>query len=489
LKSNIASGFSYKWITKEPIKLSIEKTRLILLFLALNYLIVFLDVTIAHAADAFSPVYEWIPVLFCPLATIAAILVLFKPKPGIINTLHMGLNLLGICIGVLGFIFHFMGVIGGNSFSLTKLVGGNPVFAPLAFIALGIIGAIAGMDDRPRLKRYGLTQKTRWLLMATGFWFFATALVAFFDHASTQFGNFYTWFPVYIGFFAASVVFLQAFSSLDKMTSRLFAITVVLSMLIGLLGFILHLSADLSGGFSWRRVFYGAPGLAPLLFCDLAIWGGLVYLDPIVSADKEEPLQGGQYGGLIHFGRKTGIVILVVGLILGLLGGKYFFTPTNPNQPSRGGSVGWVPPGQLDSDYMFASGGQAGTLVAWGIPSMRTIKTIPVFTPDPKTGFGYTPETKQMLGDKTWGDVHHPTMSQTQGTYDGKFVWVNDKANNRIGQVDLRTFTTTQILDIPNLVGAHPLSTDPDSKYLFTASEFSVPVVNGKIISMELPLL
>ncbi|CAA7600062.1 cytochrome-c oxidase [Acididesulfobacillus acetoxydans] len=175
-------------------------------------------------------------------------------------------------------------------------------------------------------------------------------------------------------------------------------------------------------------------------------------------------------------------IMLIIGLIVGVAGGKLTFDSASQVQTNSvvSSNEGWVPPGQLDQAYMFASGGQSGNMVVFGIPSMRILKTIPVFDPFPDTGYGFTPATKKMLGKYTWGDAHHPVMSQTKGTYDGQFVWVNDKANDRIGQVDLRTFTTTQILNVPNLMGLHSLSTDPESKYLFTASEFSAPVANGK---------
>ena len=51
-----------------------------------------------------------------------------------------------------------------------------------------------------------------------------------------------------------------------------------------------------------------------------------------------------------------------------------------------------------------------------------------------------------MLGDFTWGDVHHPGLSQTDGKYDGRWLFVNDNANNRVARIDLRDFKTKQIL-------------------------------------------
>ncbi|MDP4127784.1 MAG: Sec-dependent nitrous-oxide reductase [Bacillota bacterium] len=173
-------------------------------------------------------------------------------------------------------------------------------------------------------------------------------------------------------------------------------------------------------------------------------------------------------------------IILIIGLLIGLVGCNAK-TPTNTtNQAAAGTPAAWVAPGQLDTHYMFASGGQSGNLIVWGIPSMRILRQIPVYNVYAPTGFGFTPETKKMLGDKTWGDVHHPIASQTQGAYDGKFIWVNDKANSRVAQVDLNRFETTQILDIPNMVGFHCLTTDPESKYLFCATEFSLPIAEGQ---------
>ncbi|MCL6517039.1 MAG: Sec-dependent nitrous-oxide reductase [Alicyclobacillus sp.] len=190
---------------------------------------------------------------------------------------------------------------------------------------------------------------------------------------------------------------------------------------------------------------------------------------------------------------KVTAIVAVIAALLGLVVGKFLWGASNPAtptaaQPTTLSSTDAVAPGQLDSYYAFLSGGQSGDVYVYGVPSMRLIKTIPVFTPDPRSGYGFTPDTKAMLGGYTWGDDHHPVMSQTNGTYDGRWLFVNDKANNRVGEVDLKTFETKQILNLPNEIGTHSLTITPDSKYLFTASEYSAPLNNGPAQGNYAPL-
>ena len=292
MKSFISGHFSYQWLTKKPLTISIPKTQLVLFYLSINYLIVFLDVFIAHALNRFFPSFEWVPIIFSPIAALSAILLLLRPKPGRAKLFNMLISFIGVVIGILGFGFHLQGASAGDVISFAGLTSGNPVFAPLAFVALGSIGILTTLDDRPALRNYNLTQKTRWLLLATAFWFFATALVAYFDHAQTGFRNIYTLIPFYVGIFAALILFLQAYSRPDPGLSILLGITMLLSLIVGLLGLSFHLSVDLAGrgSFQWTRVFYQAPGLAPLLFCDLGIWGALVFLDPLAESNSSEPV-------------------------------------------------------------------------------------------------------------------------------------------------------------------------------------------------------
>jgi nitrous-oxide reductase len=140
----------------------------------------------------------------------------------------------------------------------------------------------------------------------------------------------------------------------------------------------------------------------------------------------------------------------------------------------------YVPPGDLDEYYLFYSGGHSGQIFVSGVPSMRHISTIPVFTPYPGTGYGFDDETKEMLGGYTWGDSHHPGFSETDGEYDGRWLFINDNANGRMARIDLRDFKTKQILSIPNISANHGSSfVTQNSEYVTMATRMSVPFPEG----------
>ena len=112
----------------------------------------------------------------------------------------------------------------------------------------------------------------------------------------------------------------------------------------------------------------------------------------------------------------------------------------------------YTPSGVHDDYIMFASGGHGGQVYVIGVPSMRIIKQIAVFTPEPWQGYGYGAEgTMEVLAggnvegnELTWGDTHHTALSETDGDYDGEYLFINDKANGRIAVIDLKDFETKQ---------------------------------------------
>jgi len=142
-----------------------------------------------------------------------------------------------------------------------------------------------------------------------------------------------------------------------------------------------------------------------------------------------------------------------------------------------------IGPGELDEYYGFWSGGHSGEVRILGIPSMRELMRIPVFNIDSATGWGLTNESKAIKGDSAdilCGDAHHPHMSMTDGHYDGKYVFINDKLNTRVARIRCDVMKTDKMLTIPNVQAIHGLRVQkvPHTKYVFCNAEFRIPQPN-----------
>ena len=144
-------------------------------------------------------------------------------------------------------------------------------------------------------------------------------------------------------------------------------------------------------------------------------------------------------------------------------------------------SQAYVAPGEYDEFYAFLSGGFSGQITAYGLPSGRLLKEIPVFSVYPENGYGYSEETKAMFntsyGTVPWDDSHHIELSQTDGEFDGRWLFVNGNNTPRIARIDLTTFETVEILEIPDVAGLHcaPFVTE-NSEYLVSGTRFSLPI-------------
>ncbi len=146
----------------------------------------------------------------------------------------------------------------------------------------------------------------------------------------------------------------------------------------------------------------------------------------------------------------------------------------------------YVAPGDLDEYYLFYSGGHSGQIFVAGVPSMRHICTIPVFTPYPGTGYGFDDESKAMLGGISWGDSHHPGPSETNGDYDGRWLFINDNAHGRIARIDLGDFKTKQILKVPNISANHGSAfVTPNTEYITMATRMSIPIPQGRYADVD----
>lgn len=148
----------------------------------------------------------------------------------------------------------------------------------------------------------------------------------------------------------------------------------------------------------------------------------------------------------------------------------------------------YVAPGKYDEFYNFVSGGFSGQMSVYGLPSGRLLRVMPVFSVDPEKGYGYSEETKPMLntshGFVPWDDLHHVQVSKTNGEYDGRWVFGNANNTPRVARIDLTTFRTAEIIELPNSGGNHssPFITE-NTEYVVAGTRFSVPPddVNGDI--------
>jgi nitrous-oxide reductase len=138
-----------------------------------------------------------------------------------------------------------------------------------------------------------------------------------------------------------------------------------------------------------------------------------------------------------------------------------------------------VKPGELDEYYGIWSGGHSGEIRVLGIPSGRELKRIPVYNYDAAYGWGTTNYSKSLLGNKRSGDTHHVHLSYTDGTYDGKYSFVNDKAQARLARIRLDHFVTDAIVSIPNAQGTHGIFPSRHKRdAVYCNSEFQTPLPN-----------
>jgi nitrous-oxide reductase len=143
----------------------------------------------------------------------------------------------------------------------------------------------------------------------------------------------------------------------------------------------------------------------------------------------------------------------------------------------------YMPTGMHDEYTIFASGGHGGQILVIGVPSMRLLKVIGVFTPEPWQGWGYGAGNEVLdegnVNGKEirWADTHHPALSETGGEYDGQFLFINDKANARLAVVDLRDFETKQIIKNPVAVMDHGGSfVTPNTDYVVEGGQYAAPL-------------
>jgi hypothetical protein len=279
-------------------RLPLSRDQYMLLLMAVNMLFLGVDTYLAHSMTGTLRGFEWIPIIFSPIAGVillaaGAIALRWRSTATLIGC---GVFITSFLVGIAGTYFHLTrafasGPAAGQAVPL--LVWAPPALGPLAFCLTGWMGLSAiWPEDPPDSGRLRLLpgrflqlpySKTQAYFFLVGLGFLTCLLSSTLDHARTGFTNPWLWIPLAAGLFGTLVPILVGLSNhpgrIDLLT---YAITMLLMILVGLAGGILHVVNDLNGQTQVvvERFLRGAPFLAPLLFANFGLLGLIALLDP-----------------------------------------------------------------------------------------------------------------------------------------------------------------------------------------------------------------
>jgi len=143
----------------------------------------------------------------------------------------------------------------------------------------------------------------------------------------------------------------------------------------------------------------------------------------------------------------------------------------------------FMPRGGRDEYFSIVGTGNSGTMIVYGMPSMRIYKYVGVFTPEPWQGYGFDDESSLMLKKSsldnrisTYGDMRFPAFSEKGGNYDGHFAFFSDGANSRIALMGLDDFETKQVLSNPLYLSTYPgVAVTQNTEYVIQSSQYPAP--------------
>ena len=282
------------------LRLRFSRDQFMLLLAAVNEIILGFDIYLAHNMNSSIRGYEWIPVIFGPVAGVLLLvtgLVALRRRP-LANLLATLVFFASMLVGLLGTWFHLRRALlldapPGLVVSAAALLWAPPLLGPLTFCLVAVLGISAAWQEDPidsgvlillgRRKFKMPLPKTRAYFLMTALFILATLLSSLIDHARTNFANPWLWAPTFAGVFAVSVTFaMGAFSHLERSDLVTYIAAMIIIAVVGLVGAILHTTHNLSdlGTFLDERFLRGAPLLAPLLFANMGLLGLFVLLDP-----------------------------------------------------------------------------------------------------------------------------------------------------------------------------------------------------------------
>ena len=289
------------------VRFPVSRDQAMLLMLALNELLLGLETYLAHSISGTIVPKEWIPIIFGPVAGILLVLagLLAIRKRSLAMVIASLIYLASIVIGLLGMFFHLVRAALpfaplGQQVSIPLFVWAPPILGPLTFALVGLMGISAVWMEHPPdsgiLTLFGGRKlslpfsKTSAFFFMVGLGTLATVISSVLDHARTNFENPWLWLPTGIGIFGTVVAIALGISNSPRRSDLLtYVVAMLLLVLVGLLGVILHIQRNLAleNAIVVERFLRGAPFLAPMLFSDMGTLGLVILLDPREKRDNQ----------------------------------------------------------------------------------------------------------------------------------------------------------------------------------------------------------
>jgi hypothetical protein len=281
-------------------KLPFSRDQLVLLMVAFNQIFLGIDIFLAHSISGTIVPFEWIPIIFGPVAGISLLFIglVATRRRTSANVVASVIFVVSIAVGLLGAFFHVRrGILPtgppGESVSIDLLVWAPPVLGPLTFALIGVLGLSAAWHEHPpesgRMSLVGGIRinfpysKTRAYFFLVGLGTLASLISMIFDHARTGFTNPWLWVSAAAGIFGTVVpVALGTLDEPRRIDLIIYTGTMLMLIVLGLVGMTIHINENLiaEGKIVTERFIRGAPFLAPMLFADMGALGLIALLDP-----------------------------------------------------------------------------------------------------------------------------------------------------------------------------------------------------------------
>jgi len=290
-------------------RLPLSRDQLMLLMAAANEFFLAVDIYLAHSISGTITRFEWIPIVFGPLAAALLLLagLLAMRRRDAASVMATSVFATSILVGLVGAYLHWIRAIlpnapPGAQVSLPLLVWAPPILGPLTFCLVGVLGISAAWIESPpdsgvltlvrRLRLSLPYSKTRAYLFLVGLGCLATVSSSVLDHARTGFANPWLWIPTIVGVFGVAVAIgLGLMDQPPTAEVATYVATMIALILVGALGAWFHVQSNLTaqGTFVGERFLRGAPALAPLLFANMGTIGLIALLDPAErGADRRD---------------------------------------------------------------------------------------------------------------------------------------------------------------------------------------------------------